>query len=410
MSNTCCTPAATLRPNAHRPRAGSGRARWRAPALLACAAFAAALIAAPAARAATCSADDFASAIDEAGARLRAFNAEASPKLQAGLKKLKARKGWTGEDADDKALDLIQDKKMQALDQQADELLVNIDSLGRPPETSPPDCAKLDELRAAGVELLAVMRAKSSHTLAKIDAELGEVSARTAVAPAPKPEPTPQLKPTLPAAKPAAVPPKSATLPPAPAPPAAPKSDAWSPVTETAARLDGPPAPIPSGVAEDGYSIDEIREATRGFFGTISTELASVIEHAFSKSGRPSAYILGQEGGGAFLAGLRYGQGTLYPRRGSAQPIYWNGPSVGYDFGAAGSRTLFLIYGPAEAHALHRRFAGIDGSAYLVGGVGVTYLRGGDIVLAPIRTGLGLRLGASIGYLRFTPRATWNPF
>ncbi len=381
---------------------------------MALAAVTAFLLSAPTASAAACTADDFASAVDDAGAKLRAFNADASPKLQAALQKLKSRKGWTGEDADDKALDLIQDKKMQSLDQQADELLVNIDSLGRPPESSQLDCSKLDELRAAGVELLAVMRAKSSHTLAKIDAELGDAAARAATAPTatgtPALKPTiPAAKPTIPAAKPPAAPPKTATLP-VPPPPAAPKSDAWSPVTETSPRPDALPAPIPPGVQEDGYSIDEIREATRGFFGTISTELASVIEHAFSKSGRPSAYILGQEGGGAFLAGLRYGNGTLYPRRGSARPVYWHGPSVGYDFGAAGSRTLFLIYGLDDPDAIHRRFAGVDGSAYLVGGVGVTYLRGGNVVLAPIRTGLGLRLGASVGYLRFTPRATWNPF
>ena len=102
--------------------------------------------------------------------------------------------------------------------------------------------------------------------------------------------------------------------------------------------------------------------------------------------------------------------GTLYPRRGTARAIHWHGPSVGYDFGAAGSRTLFLIYGLDDPDSIHRSFAGIDGSAYLVGGVGMTYLRGGNVVLAPIRTGLGLRLGANVGYLRFTPRATWNPF
>ncbi len=98
------------------------------------------------------------------------------------------------------------------------------------------------------------------------------------------------------------------------------------------------------------------------------------------------------------------------PRTRASISVYWQGPSVGYDFGAAGSRTLFLIYGLAEPDAIHRRFAGIDGSAFLVGGVGVTYLQGGDVILAPIRTGLGLRLGASVGYLRFTPRASWNPF
>jgi len=161
---------------------------------------------------------------------------------------------------------------------------------------------------------------------------------------------------------------------------------------------------------EDGYTIDEIKEATRGFFGTISTGLAGVIEHAFAKSGRPTAYVLGQEGGGAFLAGLRYGEGLLYMRRGGAQRIYWHGPSIGYDFGAAGSRTMFLIYKAHRPEQLYRRFTGIDGSAYLVGGVGITFLTDGRVMMAPIRSGLGLRLGASIGFVRFTGGPTWNPF
>lgn len=159
-----------------------------------------------------------------------------------------------------------------------------------------------------------------------------------------------------------------------------------------------------------GYSIDEIREATRGFFGTVSTSLASVIEHTFQKAGRPTAYVLGNEGGGAFLAGLRYGEGTLYLRSGGSQKVYWHGPSLGYDVGASGSRTLFLIYDLHEPDGLFRRFTGVDGSAYLVGGVGMTLLKGGDVTMAPIRSGLGLRIGASIGYVRFSARPTWNPF
>lgn len=162
--------------------------------------------------------------------------------------------------------------------------------------------------------------------------------------------------------------------------------------------------------ARDGYTIDEIRDATQGFFGTISTSLASVIEHAFKQAGRPTGYVLGKEGGGAFLAGLRYGEGTLYLRSGGTQQVFWHGPSIGYDVGAEGSRTLFLIYNLDEPNSLFRRFTGVDGSAYLVGGVGMTLLKGGPVLMAPIRSGIGLRLGASIGYVRFTPRPTWNPF
>lgn len=161
---------------------------------------------------------------------------------------------------------------------------------------------------------------------------------------------------------------------------------------------------------EAGYSIEEIRDATKGFFGTVSTNLATVLEHAFSTSGRPTAYVLGQEGGGAFLAGLRYGDGTLFMRAGGTQKVFWHGPSIGADLGAAGSRTLFLIYKLKEPADLYRSFSGVDGSAYFVGGVGVTLMKGGKVVMAPIRSGLGLRLGANIGYVRFTPRPTWNPF
>lgn len=161
---------------------------------------------------------------------------------------------------------------------------------------------------------------------------------------------------------------------------------------------------------EAGYTIDEIRDATRGFFGTISTNLASVIEHTFSIAGRPTGYVLGQEGGGAFLAGLRYGDGTLFMRTGGTQRVYWHGPTIGADIGAAGSRTLFLIYKLKDPADLFRSFTGLDGSAYFVGGFGVTLMKGGPVIMAPIRSGLGLRLGANIGYVRFTGRPTWNPF
>jgi hypothetical protein len=170
------------------------------------------------------------------------------------------------------------------------------------------------------------------------------------------------------------------------------------------------PPPLPPEAAEQGYTIDEIHEITRGFFGTISTSLASVIEYAFHTSGRPDGYVLGTEGGGAFLAGVRYGSGTLYLREGGTAKVYWHGPSIGTDFGASGSRTMFLIYNLRDPNDLIREFTGIDGSAYFVGGVGITFLKGGPVLMAPIRSGLGFRIGANLGYIRFTPHATWNPF
>jgi hypothetical protein len=158
------------------------------------------------------------------------------------------------------------------------------------------------------------------------------------------------------------------------------------------------------------YNDEEIRAAGRGFFGTLSAGLASVIEYAFRSYGSPSGYVLGTEGGGAFLAGLRYGQGRLVTKTFGERPIYWQGPSLGTDFGIDGSRVMFLVYNIEQPEEVLTRFAGIDGSAYLVGGVGITFLKKGRLVLAPIRTGLGLRLGASVGYLKFTAEPSLNPF
>jgi hypothetical protein len=167
-------------------------------------------------------------------------------------------------------------------------------------------------------------------------------------------------------------------------------------------------APPPS---DDGsYSSDEIIGAGHRFFGGISQGLANVVEHAFEKQGRPNGYILGEEAGGAFVAGLRYGEGTLHTKNAGTHRIYWQGPSFGYDFGAEGSKTLILVYNLRDVDQLYNRFAGVDGSAYLVGGVGVTFQAYDDVVLAPIRSGVGLRLGANVGYLKYTRTPTWNPF
>ena len=158
------------------------------------------------------------------------------------------------------------------------------------------------------------------------------------------------------------------------------------------------------------YSDDEILDAGHRFFGKITKGLAKVIAHVFKKSGRPNAYILGEEGGGALIAGLRYGEGTVYTKAGDKRRVYWQGPSIGYDFGAEGAKTMILVYNLRNTSDIYQRFGGIDGSAYLVGGVGVTFQKRGKVVMAPIRTGVGLRLGANIGYLKYTRRPTWNPF
>lgn len=168
-------------------------------------------------------------------------------------------------------------------------------------------------------------------------------------------------------------------------------------------RRDGPP---PDG----SYSQNEIIEAGGRFFGSVSKGLASVVEYAFRKSGRPNGYILGTDGGGAFVAGLRYGEGTLYTKDAGTYKVYWSGPSVGYDFGGEGSKTMVLVYNLQEPSQIYERYAGVQGSAYIVGGVGIQFQTHGNVTLAPIRSGIGLRLGANIGYLKYTREPTWNPF
>jgi hypothetical protein len=158
------------------------------------------------------------------------------------------------------------------------------------------------------------------------------------------------------------------------------------------------------------YAPDELTSAGHRFFGNVSRGLASVIERAVSQWGLPNGYVLGEEGSGAFVAGLRYGEGTLYTKNAGDLRVYWQGPSVGFDWGGDGARTMTLVYNLPATNAIYQRFAGVDGSAYIIGGFGMTALTANNIVLVPIRSGLGLRLGANIGYLKYTPRATWNPF
>ena len=172
-----------------------------------------------------------------------------------------------------------------------------------------------------------------------------------------------------------------------------------------------PPRERGPGYANDGtYSKNEIMSAGHSFFGSISSGLASVIEHAFKQSGRPNGYILGEDAGGAFVAGLRYGEGVLHTKDAGNHRVYWQGPSLGYDFGAEGSKTMVLVYNLRDPQQIYDRFGGVQGSAYLVGGVSIQFQKNEDVVLAPIRAGVGLRLGANVGYLKYTRPPTWNPF
>jgi hypothetical protein len=173
----------------------------------------------------------------------------------------------------------------------------------------------------------------------------------------------------------------------------------------------GTGAYVPPEAQDNGtFSVDEITEAGHRFFGRVSIGFARVVEYAFQRAGRPNGYILGEEAGGAFVAGLRYGEGTLYTKDAGNQRVYWQGPSIGYDFGAEGSKTMVLVYDLRSPGEIFTTYGGVDGSAYFIGGVGVTFLARGHLVLAPIRSGIGLRLGANVGYLKYTREPTWNPF
>lgn len=166
----------------------------------------------------------------------------------------------------------------------------------------------------------------------------------------------------------------------------------------------------PVSAQSSQYGPQELINSGHEFFGTVSRGLAQVIEKAVSNWGLPNGYILGEEGGGAFVAGLRYGEGTLYTKNAGDRRVFWQGPSIGFDAGGEGARTMMLVYNLPATDAIYQRFGGIDGSAYFVGGFGMTALTANNIVVVPIRSGVGLRLGANIGYLKFTERPTWNPF
>ena len=160
----------------------------------------------------------------------------------------------------------------------------------------------------------------------------------------------------------------------------------------------------------NSYSNNELINAGHKFFGSTSSGLGSLIEKAVSSYGLPNGYVLGEEGSGALVGGLRYGEGKLYTKNAGDHQVYWQGPSIGWDFGGDGNRTMMLVYNLTNTEKLFRRYVGVSGSAYLVGGLGMTVMKHGDTVLVPVRTGVGARLGVNIGYLKMRPYATWNPF
>lgn len=344
--------------------------------------------------AAICTADDVAKAVDATGAQLRAFNSDMMAALNPKLKQLQTRRGWSDEELAAHTQALLADTEVAAFDKQAYEQFSRIDELGSASSTNT-DCQRLSDIEAAGKQLIGTMRAKAEHLTSRVEAAMsGEEAAADPAAPPkspvtatvrPKPKPAPEWT-TATAADPAYEQQKQASL------------DA----------LKLPVNPAPAGEAT--YSIEEIKQTSSGFFGTITSNLASVIAFAFQKAGQPDGYILGQEAGGAFLAGVRYGDGKLFLKDGSVTRVYWRGPSIGADLGASQSRTMFLVYQLKSKDDIFKLVSGIDGSAFVVGGVGITFLSDGRTILAPIRSGPGLRLGVNAGYLKFTRERNWVPF
>lgn len=165
----------------------------------------------------------------------------------------------------------------------------------------------------------------------------------------------------------------------------------------------------PSFNAANSFEQNEILSAGHTFFGTVTEGLAKGIEYLFQSQGKPNAYILGEDAGGALLVGLRYGEGMMHLKNAASEKVFWQGPTIGYDAGAEGSKTMILVYNLKDPTEIYDRFSGIQGTAYFIGGISIQLQKHDYVTLAILRSGLGLRLGANIGYLNYTRTPTWNP-
>lgn len=203
---------------------------------------------------------------------------------------------------------------------------------------------------------------------------------------------------------------------PAPAPASDPGLEkGFGDYADAPAAQDPAAAPVAAPTTTDAapgatYGEDDLIGAAEGVFGKGAEGLARMIEDLLEKQGKPSAYIVGREAGGAFIVGARYGSGTLHHKVEGSQPVYWTGPSIGFDAGANAANTFVLVYNLHDSEELFKRFPAGEGQAYLVGGLHASYLRWGDVVLIPIRMGAGLRLGVNAGYMRFSKKQRWLPF
>lgn len=210
-----------------------------------------------------------------------------------------------------------------------------------------------------------------------------------------------------------AVPAANAAAATTPAPTAAAADAAATPVaasTGPAADTAMVPPPAVPEPPPGTYKQDDLIGAAEGVFGKGAKGLAQMIQDLLKKQGEPNGYIVGREGGGALVVGLRYGSGTLHHKVEGQKPVYWTGPSIGFDAGANAGSTFVLVYNLYNSEDLYKRFPAGEGQAYLVGGFNASYMRRGDIVLIPIRMGAGLRLGVNAGYMKFSKKQKWLPF
>lgn len=256
---------------------------------------------------------------------------------------------------------------------------------------------------AACLALVATGAAAQVQTVdpnAVIDGDLAPQSGGQAAAPSQAPS-------SAPAATPAGS--EAGMLPALPAD-APPPSPATSPATPPSAAPPGSVAAAPQPGSGTTYKDDDLIGAAEGVFGKGAAGLADVIKDLLKKQGEPNAYIAGREAGGALVVGLRYGSGTLHHKVEGERPVYWTGPSIGFDAGANAASTFVLVYNLYDSEELYKRFPAGEGQAYLIGGFHVSYLRKGDVVLIPVRAGAGLRLGINGGYMKFSRKQNWFPF
>lgn len=184
-------------------------------------------------------------------------------------------------------------------------------------------------------------------------------------------------------------------------------SDPQSPATPAS---PAPPAAVQTAQSQETYKKGDLIGAAEGVFGKGAEGLAGLIEKILKDQGEPNAYITGEEASGAFVVGLRYGSGTLHHKIEGNRPVYWTGPSIGFDAGANASKSFVLVYNLYDSQDLYKRYPQGEGAGYFVGGFSASYLRRGDVVLIPVRLGAGLRLGANIGYMKFSEKGRWLPF